>query len=119
MLPYYAGALAVVLVCIWVTVTWGTAYPTLQILCLGVCTYVGKLVGMPLERVYTYALQKKPEKALALAVQALQSIPPERIDQATRELISSIPPAAIPAAQRVLLVNTTEPPPAAPPTSAP
>lgn len=102
----YVAGLAVVALAIFVSMRWGVEYPILQVLALGVCTWVGKLLGMPLERIYQYALQKRPEKALEVAMQALQSLPPERVEAATQELISSFPPAA----RSVVLVNTGEPP---------
>lgn len=112
MLRYYAAGLAVVLACIFVCVQWGTEYPILQVLALGVCTFVGKLLGMPLEAVFTHVMQKRPDMAVKIAIDALQSLPPEAAEEATKQLISSIPPAAI---QRVVLVNTSEPPPEPPP----
>lgn len=113
LLLYYAYGLAVVAAMVFITMRWGAQYPYLHLLDAAVCTYVGKLLGLPLDVIYAYAIQKQPEKAMAVAVQALRSLPPERIEAATRELISSIPPAA---QQAVLLINTTEPPPSnAPP----
>jgi hypothetical protein len=110
MLPYYAAGLAVLCLALAASVQWGAEYPIVQVAAFGVCTYVGKLIGVPLEKVLLYSLQKRPEQAVAIAMQAIQSMPPERAEAATKELISSIPPAAI---QRVVLVNTTEPPPSA------
>lgn len=110
LLTYYAAGMAVVGAAIFASIHW--PYPAVQVVAIGVSAFVGKLLGMPLEKIALLWLHNSPEKAMELAIQVLQSLPADQAEAATKELISSIPPAAL---QRVVLVNTTEPPPSASP----
>lgn len=58
-----------------------------------VCAYIGKLVGVPVEGIVQLALgEMKPEKAAAIAVQAMQSLPPDATRGAVMQLVQSMRP---------------------------
>lgn len=58
-----------------------------------VCAYIAKQVGIPLESIVELALGKMtPEKVASIAVQAMQSLPPDASRTIARQVIESMRP---------------------------
>lgn len=59
---------------------------------------LGKLLGMPIAQVTQLALSRiaarEPDRAVTMAVDALQSLPPAHAEAATTRLLASLPPDA-------------------------
>lgn len=110
--------------------TWPAAGPIAVLANAGFASWIGKLLGIPVDSVLKSALAAmRPEKAAQLHAQALASMPPEQAAAATVEAVASLPPEveaavrarfadvplarmsgpvpAIPPAPRIQLVNTS------------
>lgn len=117
MMRFRAAGLLVVVLSTAAASLWSDQVPWLAAISSGVCWYVGKLLGKPIEDVVAAALAvMQTDRAVAVTVQAIQSMPPDT----ARAVLSSIPPEAAgraAAAAAVVLVPDPDSPPSENPPS--
>lgn len=101
------------------SLVWGGQYPAVNIIAAAVCGVVGKYLGLPVDAIIRYVLTRQPDKALSIAADALQKLPPAEVESATQGLLASLPPETQARVGVVLLKTASSAPPAPPTPPAP
>lgn len=87
---------AVVVIATGATVLFGSKYPQLAAVNTGLAWLVGKLLGVPIESVTQAVLKTMaPDKAVAMTVQAVQSLPPARAEAVAQGVLQEIAAHAV------------------------